>query len=148
MKKRSRQVFCLIIFFVFVLFGMFPQLITIRKDVSLWSRNGKYNYRIPGIIALLDGTLIAYCEERFGTDDWSSVNIVEKISSDGGKSWSNSMTVISGTGHTVNNPVMIADNNKVHLLFVVEYGLEEMSGGYSIHIVTMAVGHGTNLRRF
>ena len=43
----------------------------------------KINYRIPGMISLSSGKVIAYCEERKDESDWADINIVYKISEDG-----------------------------------------------------------------
>ncbi len=49
-------------------------------------------FRIPAIIKAANGDLLAYCEARQG-DDASEIDLVQKRSTDGGKSWS-PLTVI------------------------------------------------------
>lgn len=97
----------------------------------LWNGNGEFQYRIPGIVYTDKGILIVYCEKRKTLDDWSEISIVEKISEDGGNSWSDEIILVDGIaeGKTVNNPVMIADGNRLHLIYEVEYGLKEKNGG-------------------
>jgi len=58
--------------------------------VVIWEagENGMEGYRIPGIVATANGTLLAFAEERplFGDEDPKS--LVTKRSTDGGRSWS------------------------------------------------------------
>lgn len=50
---------------------------------------GHQSYRIPGIIALPNGELLAFAEGRVnGSGDFGDVNIVMKRSKDAGKTWS------------------------------------------------------------
>ncbi len=89
------------------------------------------NYRIPGIVALDDGTVVAYCEKRQGASDWADICIACRVSKDRGASWSREMILAgdSDTG-TYNNPIMIADQQgTLHCLYCKEYGLEEKDGG-------------------
>ena len=102
-----------------------------KGAVSMWTNHDGLSYRIPGIIRTDDGALIAYCEERRGTGDWSDINIVERISRDAGVSWTDSRVIVNGIddGLTVNNPVMIPDGSRIHLLYEIEYGLPSKGGG-------------------
>ena len=89
-------------------------------------------FRIPGIVAGADGTLLAYCEARKTDDDWADIDILLRISHDGGRTFSEPAVLASGAkvGKTVNNPVMIASRDGLlHFLYCVEYGLETAGGG-------------------
>lgn len=78
--------------------------------------------RIPGIVCTDKGTLIAYCELRQTSDDWSVIDIGIKRSTDGGRTWSQREIAVSGVGrNTVNNPVMIADGETLHFLYCLNY---------------------------
>ena len=78
--------------------------------------------RIPGIVTLPSGTIITYCELRKSPDDWAVTDIGMKKSRDGGKSFSDLRILVSGNGRdTVNNPLMIADGNTLHLLYCINY---------------------------
>ena len=84
--------------------------------------NGYTCYRIPGIIATAKGTLIACYEARRSNSDWSVIDLYAKRSTDGGKTWLPRQMVFDGQGkNTTNNPVMFADGDIVHLLFLENY---------------------------
>lgn len=79
--------------------------------------------RIPGIVCTKSGTLIAYCEKRHGEGgDWAVIDIAMRKSTDGGKTWSEEKIIAESGGHTINNPVMIADDNGVlHFIWCRDY---------------------------
>lgn len=84
--------------------------------------SGYCRARIPGIVCLDSGTLVAYCELRQSDSDWAVIDVGMRKSYDGGKSWSERKIPVSGEGeNTVNNPVMIADGNILHFLYCVNY---------------------------
>lgn len=95
-------------------------------------KQGRYvKYRIPGIIATKIDTLLAYYEARAQNSDWAKIDIVMVRSTDGGKTYSPEVCLVSGVSQrkTVNNPVMFATGGAVHFLYCVEYGLSERGGG-------------------
>lgn len=96
----------------------------IRRTAIEDLRNGtrQYNFvRIPGILALEDGTLLAYYECRQGAD-WSAIDIGMRRSTDGGVTWGEREILVSGKGrNTVNNPVMVADGETVHFFYCENY---------------------------
>lgn len=83
--------------------------------------NGYEAYRIPGIVSTRKGTLIAYYEARHGSD-WSVIDLYARVSRDGGDTWGERQLLLSGRGkNTTNNPYMIADGDRVHLLCLENY---------------------------
>lgn len=77
--------------------------------------------RIPGIVALNDGTLLTYAECRQG-DDWSAIDICMRRSTDGGRSWSDRKVLVPGLGrNTQNNPVMFVDGELIHFMYCTNY---------------------------
>ena len=77
--------------------------------------------RIPGLIATSLNTLLSYYECRKGSaSDWAEIDLVIKRSCNRGDSWE-TVGVISGEGETLNNPVMIAQGDKIHFLFCKQY---------------------------
>ena len=76
--------------------------------------------RIPGIVVTEDGTLFAYYECRRTKWDWAEIDIKIIKSTDEGETWE-TVTVIEGKGHTLNNPVMFVTENELHFLFFRDY---------------------------
>ena len=92
-----------------------------RSFVSVEQVRTEYdNYRIPVLIATEAGALLAAYECRKWASDWAEIDIKVTFSSDGGESFSEVLR-IGGEGETVNNPVLIADGGRVHLLYCVNY---------------------------
>jgi sialidase-1 len=105
-------------------------------------KEGYTVYRIPGIVVTTRGTALAYCEARKGRgDDWATIDILMRRSTDGGKTWEPRRQLVTLEGHvtknpaalakkvgkesdvTINNPVAIVDRKPgvVHFLYCVEY---------------------------
>ncbi|MBQ2712348.1 MAG: exo-alpha-sialidase [Clostridia bacterium] len=83
--------------------------------------NGYWIYNIPGILISQKGTALVYYECRHG-GDWSVSDIALKISHDGGKSFSQRKTVVSGNGrHTVHAAMMYEKNGALYLLWNEDY---------------------------
>lgn len=83
--------------------------------------NGYPFYRIPGIVAADDGTMLVYYEARHG-EDWSVIDLYSRRSTDGGKTWEARKMLFSGVHkNTVNNPLMIADGKTLHFLCLENY---------------------------
>lgn len=82
---------------------------------------GDYSlYRIPGIVATEEGTLLAYYECRRSNSDWAVIDLKVIRSTDEGETWQ-TVTVIEGHGNTLNNPVMFIKGNEIHFLFFRNY---------------------------
>ncbi len=84
------------------------------------------HYRIPGIVVTKADTVIMYFEARLGLSDWADMDILAFRSTDGGNSFGEPIKIVDGVslGATVNNPTMIVGNdNTIHLLYCVEYGV-------------------------
>jgi sialidase-1 len=76
--------------------------------------------RIPGIVITEKGTLLAYYECRRSNSDWADIDIKIIRSTDEGDTWQ-TVTVISGNGNTLNNPVMFVKGEELHFLFLKNY---------------------------
>jgi len=97
----------------------------LQKTTLFTARDGEYHhYRIPGIIATKQGTLLAYCEARKAAGDWADIDILMRRSTDGGKTWLPPQTIHDAKENTVNNVVAFADEQtgQVHLLYCENYG--------------------------
>lgn len=89
---------------------------------------GEYlEYRIPGIVSTALGALLVCYEGRMNThDDWGRIDTVVCRSEDDGNTWSKTRFVLpeamGGTGKdTTNNPTLIVDGNRIHLIFHQNY---------------------------
>lgn len=114
----------------------------VEVDLFEAGAGGYAHYRIPGIVATGDGTLLAYCEARKSArGDWGTTDVLMRRSTDGGRTWGpprkvvrppedaskNPVALAQGLAEpgeiTVNNPVAIVDRRAgaVHLLYCVEH---------------------------
>ncbi|MFD2202001.1 sialidase family protein [Shivajiella indica] len=67
-------------------------------------------YRIPAIISMPNGDLIAFAEGRVhGTDDFGDINLVMKRSTDHGKSWSSLHMLVDYDSLQAGNPAPVVD---------------------------------------
>ena len=72
--------------------------------------DGHKSYRIPAIIGLPEGTLLAFAEGRVtGSADFGDVNIVLKRSRDNGKTWGQMSTLVDYDSLQAGNPAPVAD---------------------------------------
>jgi len=79
-------------------------------QVFVSGTEGHKSYRIPAIIGLPDGTLLAFAEGRVkGSDDFGDVNIVLKRSSDNGRTWGEMSTIVDYDSLQAGNPAPVAD---------------------------------------
>ncbi|OOG73190.1 exo-alpha-sialidase [Algoriphagus sp. A40] len=73
-------------------------------------KEGHAIYRIPAIIDLPNGELLAFAEGRVnGSDDFGNVNLVMKRSSDQGLSWSGIQTLLDFDSLQAGNPAPVVD---------------------------------------
>ncbi len=71
---------------------------------------GHKSYRIPAIIALPGGKLLAFCEGRVnGAGDFGDINIVMKTSFDQGRNWSPLQTIADADSLQAGNPAPVID---------------------------------------
>lgn len=78
--------------------------------VFVSGQEGHKSYRIPAIIGLPNGRLLAFCEGRVnGSNDFGDINIVMKSSADGGKTWSALQTIVDADSLQAGNPAPVVD---------------------------------------
>lgn len=72
--------------------------------------DGYKSYRIPAIVSLKDGTLLAFCEGRVNNSgDFGNIDIVLKRSIDNGKTWSALSVVADFGAMQAGNPAPVVD---------------------------------------
>lgn len=78
--------------------------------VFISGQEGYNTYRIPAIIALPGGELLAFCEGRVnGAADFGNVDIVMKRSTDQGKTWGTLQHVVDNDVLQAGNPAPVVD---------------------------------------
>lgn len=81
-----------------------------KIPVFVSGTEGHRSYRIPAIIRLPNGDLLAFCEGRVhGAGDFGDINIVLKRSRDKGKTWSALQTVVDADTLQAGNPAPVVD---------------------------------------
>lgn len=82
--------------------------------------NGYTAFRIPSLITLPGGRVIAFCEARVDDfHDWGEIHIVYKYSDDGGRHFSDLQIAVKMPGQTLSNPCPVFDiqSGVLHMLF-------------------------------
>ncbi len=78
--------------------------------VFVSGQEGHKSYRIPAIISLKNGDLLAFAEGRVdGSGDFGDINIVLKKSTNNGKTWSALQTVVDYNKLQAGNPAPVVD---------------------------------------
>ncbi len=81
-----------------------------KVPVFVSGTEGHKSYRIPAIIDLPNGDLLAFCEGRVnGAGDFGDINIVMKRSSDKGKTWMALQTIVDVDSLQAGNPAPVVD---------------------------------------
>ncbi len=83
-----------------------------QKEIEVFKSgdNGYKSFRIPAIINLSDGTLLAFCEGRVnGAGDFGNIDIVMKRSADKGLTWSQLKIVAEFGDLQLCNPAPVVD---------------------------------------
>lgn len=81
-----------------------------RTTVFASGTEGHKIYRIPAMIKLPDGILLAFCEGRVnGGSDFGDINIVMKRSADDGNTWSSLQTIVDYDSLQAGNPAPVVD---------------------------------------
>lgn len=110
--------------FVFLLLTNFTQAQN-AKTVFKSGEDGYQSYRIPALVALPNGDLLAFCEGRVhNAADFGDIDLVMKRSSDGGKNWSDLQVLIDNDKLQVGNSAPVVDltdpkypNGRIFLFF-------------------------------
>ncbi len=98
------------LFFLLVVFFATAAIGQQAVPVFVAGTEGHQSYRIPAIIALPKGDLLAFCEGRVhGAADFGDINIVLKRSSDKGKTWGALQTVVDVDTLQAGNPAPVVD---------------------------------------
>jgi sialidase-1 len=81
-----------------------------KVPVFISGTEGHKSYRIPAIVGLPNGDLLAFCEGRVnGAGDFGDINIVMKSSKNGGKTWNSLITIVDADSLQAGNPAPVVD---------------------------------------
>lgn len=93
----------------------------LRTRLEEFTQGGYAVYRVPSMICTDKGTLIMACECRHG-GDWGVMDQMIRRSFDGGKTWTDREMIYSSKGiDVINNGVLFADGDTVHMLFAKNF---------------------------
>jgi len=95
------------LFIIFCTINIFSQ-----QNIPVFEsgKDGHKSYRIPAIIKLNNGHLLAFAEGRVqGASDFGDVNIVLKISTDNGRTWGSIKTIVDYDTLQAGNPAPVVD---------------------------------------
>lgn len=85
-----------------------------QKDIPVFvsGTEGYKSFRIPAIVSLPDGVLLAFCEGRVeGSGDFGDIDIVMKRSTDQGRNWS-ALQIVADFGNLqLCNPAPVVDRS-------------------------------------
>lgn len=97
---------------LFVLVFSFGKLFAQSKAIPIYvsGTDGYKSFRIPAIVKVKNGDLLAFCEGRVhGGGDFGDIKIVLKRSSDNGRTWSNLQIVAANDTLQAGNPAPVVD---------------------------------------
>lgn len=83
-------------------------------DVFVGGADGHAVYRIPSIVRLEGGRLLAFAEARGSQSDNGANDLVMRRSDDGGATWSAMRTVLDLPGRSLNNPCALQLDSGSH----------------------------------
>ena len=125
-----------------------------QSDVFISGTEGYHTYRIPAIVITRKGVLLAFCEgRRNSSSDTDDIDLLQKRSIDGGRTWSKQEIIWDNGANTCGNPCPVVDQTTgtVWLLLTHNLGQDEeqkisqrMSGGTRTVWVCKSESEGTS----
>ncbi len=96
---------------------------------SIFKPNKYKRIRIPCILTLQSGRVLACFEGRKSASDWAKIDIIYCYSDDNGASFCSFKTAVAENNFTINNPCMVQDcNGTVHLMYCKNYAVPNKGG--------------------
>lgn len=95
-----------------------------QVDVFVSGRDGYHTYRIPAVIQAKNGDLLAFCEGRRSSGgDSGDIDLLQKRSRDGGRTWSAAQVVWDDAANTCGNPCPVLDETTGTLWLLLTHNL-------------------------
>jgi len=89
---------------------------------------GYHTYRIPSLLAAPGGALLAFCEgRRYGEDDAGEIDLLQRRSLDGGRTWSAPSVTADDGGNTCGNPCPVVDRDTGTIFMLMTWNLGDDS---------------------
>ena len=95
-----------------------------RIDLFEARQGGYHTYRIPGIVSMKSGALFTWVEaRRTGTGDWEDIDILSRVSRDGGATWEPARQLVDAGTKPAHNGVALVDasDGSLHFVYCVNY---------------------------
>jgi sialidase-1 len=95
-----------------------------KIDVFVSGEGGYHTYRIPAVIKAADGSLLAFAEGRkSGGGDSGDIDLLQKRSTDGGRTWGAVQLVWDDGANTCGNPCPVLDETTGTLWMLLTHNL-------------------------
>lgn len=95
-----------------------------QTDVFVSGQDGYHTYRIPSVIRAKNGSLLAFCEGRkSGGGDSGDIDLLQKRSTDGGRTWGPTQVVWDDDTNTCGNPCPVLDESTGTLWLLLTHNL-------------------------
>jgi sialidase-1 len=86
---------------------------------------GYVGVRVPALSVLKDGSILCMAGAGHGKGDWAPCDVLQKRSTDGGKTWSDPVVLFTNKTSTVNAMPIVSHDGTIHLLLMRDYGSVE-----------------------
>lgn len=102
-----------------------PKIVAVGEPMNVFvssrggNRSGYPNVRIPGVVAVPGGKLVAVCEGRQDGNDESSNVILISTSSDKGATWGATKKIVGDGVDSSNSPLIVSIGSKVFVHYTV-----------------------------
>lgn len=105
-----------------VFLPIYSETIYPSVPVFISGEEGYHTFRIPALIQTSNGTLIAFCEGRKqSTSDSGDIDLVYKLSKDGGNTWSKLNVLWDDYQNTCGNPCPVLDTTTGTIIILMTW---------------------------
>ena len=101
------------------------------SDVFVAGRDGYKSIRIPSVVTMKSGAVLAFAEGRAASADQAANDLILRRSTDGGRTWGAAQLIADDGDNSLNNPcaVVVRETGRVYVMFQsYPAGASERSG--------------------